>query len=130
MQTGFYLGGEPAGLTRIDGHTLHFNKIGYMRCDWCHVAVPHGWKNKALLVNLNDVGPEAGQTAGTQVRNATTAAYNAAPYYLNAVLKVINFKTSGTWAATDCGSPGAPGNGLTGKAWMTSTSSEACNTPP
>ena len=23
------------------------------------MAVPHGWKNKALLVNLNDVGPEA-----------------------------------------------------------------------
>ncbi len=28
------------------------------RCGWCHVAVPHGWKNKALLINLNDVGPE------------------------------------------------------------------------
>ena len=27
-------------------------------CTWCHVAVPHGWKNKALLVNLNDIGPE------------------------------------------------------------------------
>jgi len=32
---------------------------GKMRCMWCHVAVPHGWKNKAFLVNLNDVGPEA-----------------------------------------------------------------------
>ena len=31
-----------------------------LKCNWCHVAVPHGWKNKALLVNLNDVGPEAG----------------------------------------------------------------------
>lgn len=129
-RTGFYLGGEPVGPTRMDGHQLHFNKIGKMRCDWCHVTVPHGWKNKGLLVNLNDVGPEAGQTAGTQVRNNTTAVYGVAPYYLNAVLKVINFKASGTWSAADCGSPGAPGNGLQGLAWMTSTSSEACNNPP
>ena len=38
-------------------HAFHAGK-GNMRCSWCHVAVPHGWKNKALLVNLNDVGPE------------------------------------------------------------------------
>ena len=120
-----------------DGHQLHVDRILLTnpankgtRCNWCHVAVPHGWKNKGLLVNLNDVGSEAGQVAGTQVRNGVTTAYNAAPYYLNAVLKVINFKTSGNWTAADCGSPGAPGNGLSGKNWMTATSSENCTTPP
>lgn len=132
-QTGFFLGGEPAGLTRIDGHKLHFDKIGRMVCTWCHVAVPHGWKNKGLLVNLNDVGQEAGMPAGTQVRNNTTEAYTSGPYYLNAVLKIKNFKASGQWSANDCGSAGAPGNGVVGKDWMGSTSatpSENCSTPP
>ena len=118
-----------------DGHQLHYAKTGNKtRCVWCHVAVPHGWKNKGLLVNLNDVGPEAGLAAGTEVRNNTTAAYSAAPYYLNAVLKVINFKASGTWTANDCGSAGGSGNGLFGKSWMGTISgvptTENCITPP
>lgn len=130
-RTGFFLGGETGMGSNIDGHTLHFNKIGKMHCNWCHVAVPHGWKNKALLVNLNDVGPEAGLPAGTQVRNHTTAAYNAAPYYLNAMLKVKTFAASGQWKAADCGSAGAPGNGQTGcmMGWM-GASDENCKTPP
>lgn len=110
-------------------HAYHADKIGRMRCSWCHVAVPHGWKNKALLVNLNDVGPEVGLTAGTQVRNSTTAAYNNGPYYMNAMLKVKNFKTSGNWTDTDCGSSGAPGNGSSGRDWMRD-SSENCKSPP
>jgi hypothetical protein len=93
------------------------------------VAVPHGWKNKGLLVNLNDVGPEAGLPAGTQVRNNTTAGYTNGPYYLNALLKVINFKTSGNWDITDCGSAGAPGNGESGRQWMRD-GSENCDNPP
>lgn len=40
-------------------HVFHADKVGSMRCTWCHAAVPHGFKNKVLLVNLNDVGPEA-----------------------------------------------------------------------
>jgi hypothetical protein len=51
--TGFRGGGQ----TNL--HAFHVDKISRLRCTWCHVAVPHGWKNKALLVNLNDVGPEA-----------------------------------------------------------------------
>lgn len=110
-------------------HGLHADRIGQMRCTWCHVAVPHGWKNKAFLVNLNDVGAEAGLPAGTQVRNNTTAGYTKAPYYLNAFLKVINFKSSGNWLESDCGSAGAPGNGQSGRDWMRD-SSENCENPP
>ena len=110
-------------------HSYHADKIGRMRCNWCHVAVPHGWKNKALLVNLNDVGPEAGQVAGTQVRNNTTAAYNQEPYYLNAINKIRTFATSGNWSDTNCGSKGAPGNGQSGRSWMRD-SSENCTNPP
>ncbi|MDH4283776.1 MAG: cytochrome c3 family protein [Gallionellaceae bacterium] len=131
-QTGFFLGGEIASSPAYnqDGHAYHFQKIGRVVCTWCHVAVPHGWKNKGLLVNLNDVGPEAGLPAGTQVRNNTPEAYTQAPYYLNAMLKIKNFKSSGQWSAADCGSAGAPGNGAAGKAWMDSTSTENCTTPP
>ena len=110
-------------------HALHADKIGRTRCSWCHVAVPHGWKNKAFLVNLNDVGPEGGLAAGTQVRNNTTAVYNNPPYYMNAILKVRNFKASGNWSASDCGSSGAPGNGQSCRSWMRD-SNENCSSPP
>jgi hypothetical protein len=106
-------------------HAFHTDKIGHLRCSWCHIAVPHGWKNKAFLVNLNDVGPEVGLAAGTQVRNNTTAGYTNGPYYNNAVLKVKTFATSGGWSDTNCGSAGAPGNGQTGRSWMRD-SNEAC----
>ncbi len=110
-------------------HSFHADKIGAMRCSWCHVAVPHGWKNKGLLVNLNDVGPEAGLAPGTQVRNNTTAGYSNGPYYDNAMLKIVNFATSGNWEDTNCGSAGAPGNGEIGRDWMRD-SSENCENPP
>lgn len=110
-------------------HDYHTNKIGRIRCTWCHVAVPHGWKNKSFLVNLNDVGPEAGLAPGTQVRNGTTATYTNAPYYLNAVLKVRTFGVSGNWAETACGSVGAPGNGSSGRSWMRDSTENCANAP-
>ena len=110
-------------------HAYHADKIERLRCTWCHAAVPHGWKNKAFLVNLNDVGQEAGLAPGTQVRNNTTAGYTQEPYYLNAMLKVINFAVSGNWQETDCGSAGPPGNGEVGRDWMRD-SSENCENPP
>lgn len=110
-------------------HAFHADKIGRLRCTWCHVAVPHGWKNKAFLVNLNDVGPEGGFPVGTQVRNNTTAGYTNGPYYLNAMLKVRTFATSGNWEENNCGSAGPPGNGEVGRDWMRD-SSENCENPP
>ena len=142
-------------------HDFHMGK-GNMRCSWCHVAVPHGWKNKALLVNLNDVGPEVicrqedadnlpvtGGTgaatgvansqkcvvglpmpAGTQVRNYGTAQFPSAggqgytnpPYYMNAMIKITQFRDSGNWFADACGSvgnAGFPGEGGQGQCgWM------------
>jgi len=124
QRTGFY---DTGG--RGDLHSYHANKIGRMRCNWCHVAVPHGWKNKAFLVNLNDVGAEGGLATGTQVRNNTTAAYNNGPYYMNAVLKIRTFRPSGQWNEASCGSAGAPGNGQSGRNWMRD-SNENCQNPP
>jgi Doubled CXXCH motif (Paired_CXXCH_1) len=116
-------------------HAYHTDKIGRMRCNWCHVAVPHGWKNKALLVNLNDVGEEAGQPTGNREwrMNASGQAFNQQPYYLNAKLKVRTFATSGSWVDTNCGSSnsattfGSNGNDTqNGKNWM----QDICSNPP
>jgi hypothetical protein len=115
-------------------HAFHTDKIGRMRCNWCHAAVPHGWKNKALLVNLNDVGPEAGRAGNEEFRmDAGSQAYNQEPYYLNAKLKVRTFATSGNWTDTNCGSNasaatfGTNGNStLNGKDWM----KDVCSNPP
>ncbi|MCF6230958.1 MAG: cytochrome c3 family protein, partial [Gammaproteobacteria bacterium] len=78
-----------------------------LRCTACHVAVPHGWKNKALLVNLKDVGPEAGLPPGSTIHK-NDLPYNNAPYYLNAVNYIYNFKPSGQWTEQDCGSSEGP----------------------
>jgi Doubled CXXCH motif (Paired_CXXCH_1) len=116
-------------------HAYHTDKIERIRCNWCHVAVPHGWKNKALLVNLNDVGEEAGFAGGNREfrMNAPSQAYNQEPYYLNAKLKVRTFATSGNWTDTNCGSNnsatpfGTNGNSTqSGKDWM----KDVCSNPP
>ena len=127
--TGFF---QPSGRGNL--HAYHTDKIGRIRCNWCHVAVPHGWKNKALLVNLNDVGPEAGRAGNEEFRyNTSLQAYNQEPYYLNAKLKVRTFATSGDWTDTNCGSNNSAtqfgtntNNAGNGKDWMGSV----CSNPP
>lgn len=119
-------------------HIYHAQVVQNFRCNLCHVAVPHGWKNKAFLVNLNDVGLEAGLAPGTQVRNGSgggfggfggAGGYTQGPYYNRAALKVHNFASSGQWTPANCGSAGPPGNGQTGVQWM-AFGSEACMNLP
>ncbi|BAL22730.1 cytochrome c3 family protein [Azoarcus sp. KH32C] len=133
-RTGFY------NSSRGDLHSYHINRIGKIRCNWCHVAVVHGWKNKSFLVNLNDVSTEAGQSGSKEVAtNGSSSNYSVGPYYRNAKLKIINFRQNADWADTDCGSAGKTGTNLiansqnstsntvdTGKNWMTTT----CSNPP
>lgn len=111
-------------------HRYHNARIGgALRCTWCHVAVPHGWKNKALLVNLRDVGREAGLADGTHIADSVAInGYTKEPYYYKAVNKVKTFKASGNWAIGDCG------NGDSDK-WMRANPDAAkgegiCNNPP
>jgi hypothetical protein len=104
---------------------MHADRIEEMRCTWCHVAVPHGWKNKGLLVNLNNVGPEAGLAPGTEVTIGSGGqSFTQGPYYLNAKLKVLSWRRSGRWRVQDCGS--ASGQGGTGRDWMRTV----CSNPP
>ncbi|VAX15292.1 Cytochrome c family protein, partial [hydrothermal vent metagenome] len=86
-------------------HVGHLGAVGNMRCKWCHVLVPHGWKNKALLVNRNDIGPEAGLAIGTY----KPSPYTKEPYYKDAMLQVDTFASSGNWSSDSCG----------GRMWMT-----------
>ena len=115
------------GPRNVNLHHEHAKRISRpnLRCSWCHVAVPHGWKNKGLLVNLNDVGPEAGLAQGTEVTiNTSGQSFTQGPYYMNAKLKVINWRASGTWRDQDCGS--ASGSPSSGAEWM----KDVCETPP
>jgi len=111
-------------------HAFHTDNVGSMRCMWCHTAVPHGWKNKALLVNLNDVGAEAGLPPNTEIAIGGSAdVYNQEPYYFNAKLKVRTFAQSGNWEETNCGSAGtvlAGNNTTNGRDWMR----DVCSNPP
>jgi len=96
-KTGFY--DRSTGKGNL--HNYHVDRLGKeLRCSWCHVAVPHGWKNKSFLVNLRDLGPEVGLTAGTA---APAGSYTNGPYYYKAVLRINSFAKSGAWADSDCG---------------------------
>ena len=121
-RTGFWIGATSSRGANTDGHLIHSgrDKLNNTRCNWCHIAVPHGWKNKGLLVNLQDVGPEAGQAAGTAIPNGSLP-YTSGPYYRNSMLKVKNFRPSGNWVIDACGQTGQDS-----RDWMRST----CNNPP
>lgn len=75
------------------------------RCSYCHVAVPHGWKNKAFLVNLADVGPEGGFASSTVIVDQSSGAsngYNNPPYYMRAKLRVSTWQASSAWTKGSC----------------------------
>ncbi len=115
-------GGGMGGMNNL--HTFHAAQVNNFRCNLCHVAVPHGWKNKNFLVNLNDVGPEGGLSRGTE-RRFSTDGYTNGPYYNNAALKIVNFRASGDWMPNACGSA----SGTVGVNWMVG-GSEACTNVP
>ena len=92
----------------------------------CHTGTAHGWKNKAFLVNLNDLGPELNKisggigggalggeiplagpnlTAGANVAKGTKlppamapipTGYSNGPYYRGALLSIIAANLNGT----------------------------------
>jgi hypothetical protein len=105
-------------------HNYHVEKLGKeLRCTWCHVAVPHGWKNKSFLVNLNDLGPEAGYAGVGNV--APAGNYTNGPYYYKSVLRITSFGRSGDWRSNNCG--GGASEGSSSKDYMMKT---MCNNLP
>ncbi len=112
--SGFWGGG------RGNLHAYHADKVrkksprNQLRCTMCHVALPHGWKNKAFLVNLNDVGPEGGQVEGTSVSGSS---YTNGPYYRKAYLRIRSWAKSGSWSENNCGK----NSSNQGEDWMLNT---------
>jgi hypothetical protein len=95
-------------LSTTNLHIGHAQRIGRMECTWCHVAIPHGWKNKALLADVSQDG--------------CAAPCSANPYYQQAMLGfggTVTWRLSGQWTANDCG-------GATGAGSMANT----CANPP
>lgn len=97
-------GGTGFSTDKGDGHVVHADRIDNpMKCNYCHVGVPHGWKNRGLLVNLLDVGAEAGLAPGTAVSYTNNVGYSNGPYYRNAFLRVISFPAAGAqWREANC----------------------------
>jgi len=69
-----------------------FDVDGQNSCDDCHVKVPHGWRNRALLADTNEVDAE-----GLATR-----------YYPDAKIDIddAGIPDSGTWVKSDCTSAG------------------------
>ena len=102
--TGFY-----DGVSRGNLHTYHLSKMSGIRCNNCHIAVPHGWKHKALLADTRTVGMEVGLASDTEIagfsdkgQTLSAKGYTRGPYYMNAFLRVTNWKRSRQWVANDC----------------------------
>ena len=53
---------------------------GTYRCTMCHTGTAHGWKNKAFLVNLNDIGPELDMATNSTVGGARGGEIPPSPY--------------------------------------------------
>ncbi len=53
------------GVTHATTSAWPASANGTYRCTMCHTGTSHGWKNKAFLVNLNDIGPELNKVANT-----------------------------------------------------------------
>ncbi len=76
-------------------------------CTTCHIAIPHGWKNKAFLVNLLCVQSEGG--AG-YTNNCTSIAGSSRqtiePYYFRAGLRIQTWQRSTAWTLGSCSGGG------------------------
>ncbi|HFE38126.1 MAG TPA: hypothetical protein ENK06_06865 [Gammaproteobacteria bacterium] len=77
-------------------HVFHASKTGTNTnvCSNCHVKVPHGWKNKALLANIND--PDS----------ADTRYYGTVSDPAGAKSKIDTMSPSGQWKKSSCGTAG------------------------
>lgn len=96
-------------------HHDHVQKVANYHCSLCHVSVPHGWKNRNLVVDLNKVAtPENGVSAEVEVNKTTGTGFTQGPYYNDAYNKIVTWPQPGNWAQSNCGSA----SGLQGNQWM------------
>ncbi|WP_332672023.1 multiheme c-type cytochrome [Aromatoleum sp.] len=85
-------------------------------CTSCHIAIPHGWKNKAFLVNLACVQREGGAGYSDSCTNVSgSSRVTIEPYYYRAILRIKTWQRSNAWTMGSCGS------GSDSEDWMSST---------
>ncbi len=77
-------------------HVFHAGQTGNGKnvCSNCHVKVTHGWKNKALLANINDAD------------SGDVRYYGTVTDPLGAKSKIDTMSPSGQWVKTSCGTAG------------------------
>jgi hypothetical protein len=120
-------GGIPNPITSVVSSWPSLSNNTY-RCTMCHTGTAHGWKNKAFLTNLNDLGPEilalGGESAsgvpattllagdpvpkGTVATGTTVAGggYSNSSYYRGSMLSITTFQAPGNWSKADCATSG------------------------
>ncbi|MEH6825679.1 MAG: cytochrome c3 family protein [Motiliproteus sp.] len=100
-----------------DGSHVPDGNMGRGSCMMCHIAVPHGWKNKQFLINLLCVGSEADNGPNTKSAGecVDSGGYGGSggggeydtktyrPYYIGARLRVPLWAPSGDWGSENCG---------------------------
>lgn len=97
--------GANSSASGFGGDHIPDDKMGGEACMYCHIAVPHGWKNKAFLVNLRCVGQEvAGTTGDCENRGGTGyGSVTLTPYYVSSRLRISTWVRSGGWNSAACG---------------------------
>ncbi len=68
----------------LNGNHVPDGNMAGASCMRCHIAVPHGWKNKAFLVNKACVGPEGGEVGNCVDLRSFSSNFDRAPYYVGA----------------------------------------------
>jgi len=74
-------------------HVFHASNAGTgvnNKCTDCHVKIPHGWRNKSLLVDIGEA-----DTGNLQAR-----------YYPSGILNINTMSASGAWKKADCTAAG------------------------
>jgi hypothetical protein len=97
--------GANGSASGFGGDHVPDDKMGGEPCMYCHIAVPHGWKNKAFLANLRCVGTEVAGSSGDCVNrgSGTYGSTTIAPYYISTRLRISTWARSGGWGSSNCG---------------------------
>ncbi len=94
-------------------HSYLLSNTNRLHCTWCHAAIPHGWRNKALLVDISS-DPESTCVDGPDIDSFIDT---PCPYIQKAYLGgagPVNWRVSGEWQARDCNNQSGSGCG----GWM------------
>ena len=97
-------------------HSYMLSAVDRLRCTWCHAAIPHGWRNKALLVDISS-DPESTCVDGPDIDSFIDTPCDSPPYIQKAYLGgagPVNWRVSGEWQAQDCNNQTGSGCG----GWM------------